>query len=164
MWRLSDGFFFTATRDHSVLPVRLSKQITRHSCTDRSEAAVPAPYKPGLKVGSAMLLTAVVRNNRSPAMIGEECAKPGTATLNRTPCPFGTSHWAGKFCPSATPDACGPRKEGQSLACRPAAKTTPASQRIMLENLLHHPRGVSVRQAFLEAVAVEGEFFVIHTE
>jgi hypothetical protein len=63
-----------------------------------------------------MLLTAVVKNNRSPAITGDECASPGIFTLNKTPSPFAASHFAGNFMPSATPDALGPRKEDQSAA------------------------------------------------
>ena len=116
MCRLSVGFFFTATRDHIVLPVFLSKQITRHSCAERSAAAVPAPYSPGLNVGSSMLLTAVVRNSRLPETIGEECASPGTGTLNNNPFPVTAFQSPGNRCPSATPEAWRPRKDDQSAA------------------------------------------------
>jgi hypothetical protein len=63
-----------------------------------------------------MLLTAVVKNNRSPAITGEECASPGTFTLNKSPSPFTASHLAGRFIPTATPEAYAPRKDGQSAA------------------------------------------------
>ncbi len=68
-------------------------------------AAVPAPYNPGLKVGSAMLLTAVVRKSLSPHTMGDECASPGMATLNRIPLPVLASHSTGKFILSNTPEA-----------------------------------------------------------
>src|ERR1044071_247496 len=49
-------------------------------------------------------------------MIGLECDRPGMLVFQRTFCDFSTSHVVGGFVPSATPEAFGPRNEGQFWA------------------------------------------------
>src|SRR5688572_16824519 len=56
---------------------------------------------------------AVVTNNRSPQTTGLECPKPGIAVRHRMFSPVFTFQVSGKFAPSATPEACGPRNDGQ---------------------------------------------------
>jgi hypothetical protein len=59
------------------------------------------------------LLTALVTKTRPPQTTGLECARPGIAVRQRTFSPVFGSQRSGRFCRSATPEACGPRKEGQ---------------------------------------------------
>src|SRR5262245_41477978 len=62
-------------------------------------------------VGS--LLTAVETNTRSPHTTGLDTATPATGAFHATFSPVCTSHFTGVGDPSATPDAPGPRNEGQ---------------------------------------------------
>ncbi len=64
---------------------------------------------------------AVVKKIRSPQMIGLEWPRPGIGVFQSTLPPVSGSQAVGGFWPSATPDALGPRKDGQlnlSVACR----------------------------------------------
>src|SRR6185503_9513246 len=69
----------------------------------------------------ASLLTAVDTKTRSPHTIGLETATPATGVLHRTFSPVAAFHVAGVGAPSATPDAPGPRNDGQFCADAPAA-------------------------------------------
>src|SRR6185369_6522618 len=80
---------------------------------ERSFDASPSPYKPGRKVAFGSLLTAVVTKIRFPQTTGLECASPGIGVRQRMFSPVLPFHLSGRFCPSATPEACGPRNEGQ---------------------------------------------------
>src|SRR5438034_3751890 len=64
-----------------------------------------------LALGS--LPTAVETNTRCPQTIGLETARPGTGAFHNTFSPVETFHLSGAGCPSATPDAFGPLKDGQ---------------------------------------------------
>ena len=68
---------------------------------------------PGLKVVSPLSLTAVVTNNRSPQITGLEWARPGMRVFQRIFSPVSPFQDAGKLWPSATPEADGPRNDGQ---------------------------------------------------
>src|ERR1700752_1627380 len=50
---------------------------------------------------------------RLPQTIGLECARPGIVVRQRMFWPVFVFHSSGRFCPSATPDAFGPRNDGQ---------------------------------------------------
>ncbi len=50
---------------------------------------------------------------RSPQTTGLECASPGIGVRHNTFSPVFGSQRSGRFCPSATPDAFGPLKDGQ---------------------------------------------------
>src|SRR6266550_6265745 len=80
---------------------------------ERSLEASPSPYKPGRKVAFTSLLTALVRKIRFPQTTGLECASPGIGVRHRTFSPVLAFQWSGRFWPSAMPDACAPRKDGQ---------------------------------------------------
>src|SRR5215207_2152730 len=82
-------------------------------CFERSVDASPSPYKPGRNDAFGSLLTALVTKIRFPQTIGLECASPGIGVRQRIFSPVLAFHWSGRFCPSAIPDACGPRNEGQ---------------------------------------------------
>jgi hypothetical protein len=66
-----------------------------------------------LNVALPLLLIAVVTKTRSPHTTGLECASPGIGVRQTTFSPVLTSHVFGRLWPSATPDALGPRKDGQ---------------------------------------------------
>ena len=57
--------------------------------------------------------TALVTKIRCPQTTGLECASPGIGVRQRMFSPVLPFHRSGRFCRSATPEACGPRKEGQ---------------------------------------------------
>src|SRR5947209_13505017 len=58
-------------------------------------------------------LTAVVTKIRSPQIIGDELPMPGIGVFQRTLRPESAFQAVGGCWPSATPDAPGPRNEGQ---------------------------------------------------
>src|SRR5712692_7892784 len=105
-----------------ILPDWRSRAITFHCCTVRSSDESPAPYKPRLNDAPARLLTAVLTNTRSSQTIGLECASPGIGVFQTMRVPCAASQSTGSFCPSATPDADGPRNEGQFCAAAVNAK------------------------------------------
>src|SRR5713101_2780092 len=72
------------------------------------------------------LLTAVDTNTRSPHTIGLETATPGTGVFQTTFSPVAAFHFTGVGVPSATPDADGPRNDGQFCADSPAQAATHA--------------------------------------
>src|ERR1041384_8821086 len=74
------------------------------------------PRSFALKVGFASLLTAVITKILLPQTIGLECERPGIAVFQSTFCDFSKSQVTGGFVPSATPDAFGPRNDGQFCA------------------------------------------------
>src|SRR5712691_13571814 len=96
-----------------------------------SSDAVPSPYRPRLKDASARLLTAVVTNTWSAQTMGLECASPGMRVFHRIWVPCAESQLMGRFCFSATPEAEGPRNEGQF--CAAAANATKKSNARMHE-------------------------------
>src|ERR1700681_3015801 len=59
------------------------------------------------------LPTAVDTNTRSPHTIGLDTARPGTAVFHSTFSPVARFHVTGVGRPSPTPDAPGPRNDGQ---------------------------------------------------
>src|SRR5215208_7690850 len=59
---------------------------------------------------------AVITKIWLPETIGLECERPGMMVFQSTLCDFSTSQVIGGFVPSATPDAFGPRNDGQSCA------------------------------------------------
>src|SRR5216683_6392044 len=65
-------------------------------------------------VGS--LLTAVDKNTRSLHTIGLDTATPGTGVFQRMFSPVAAFHFTAVGVPSATPDADGPRNDGQFWA------------------------------------------------
>src|SRR6266536_6622588 len=81
-------------------------------------------------VGS--LLTAVETKTRSPQTIGLETATPGTGVFHRMFSPVAAFHLmaVGSF-PSATPDAAGPRNDGQFCADTTAPYQTTAADTII---------------------------------
>src|SRR6185369_3723181 len=68
------------------------------------------------KLVFASLLIAVITKMLLPQTIGLACERPGMAVFQRTFCDFSTSQVIGGFVPSATPDAFGPRNDGQFCA------------------------------------------------
>src|SRR5215217_2931188 len=82
-------------------------------CFERSVDASPSPYKPGRNDAFGSVLTAEVTKIRFPQTTGLECARPGIAVRQRMFWPVFPFHSSGRFCPSATPDAFGPRNDGQ---------------------------------------------------
>src|SRR6185369_15913301 len=80
---------------------------------ERSFDASPSPYKPGRNDAFGSLLTAVVTKTRFPQTTGLECASPGIGVRQRMFSPVLPFHLSGRFCPSAIPEAFGPRKDGQ---------------------------------------------------
>src|SRR6185369_1215109 len=80
---------------------------------ERSFDASPSPYKPGRNDAFGSLLIAVVTKIRFPQTTGLECASPGIGVRQRMFSPVFPLHLSGRFCPSATPEACGPRNDGQ---------------------------------------------------
>src|SRR6185369_17070472 len=52
--------------------------------------------------------------------MGLEWARPGIGVCQIMFSPVFPFHWSGRFCPSATPDACGPRNDGQLPFAFPA--------------------------------------------
>src|SRR5918993_4218922 len=113
MWRAFAGSPSAATCCHLILPVRFSNARSSQVCVERSLEASPSPYKPGLKVAPARLLTAVVTNTVSPQTTGLEWARPGTLGRHKMPSPLAGFHRSGRCWPSATPEAPDPRNEGQ---------------------------------------------------
>src|SRR5690349_4329015 len=53
---------------------------------------------------------------RLPQTIGLEWARPGIGVCHRIFSPVLAFHWSGRFCPSAIPDAFGPRNDGHAPA------------------------------------------------
>src|SRR5690349_24273866 len=94
-------------------PVFLSRQYTRQLCLDASLAAAAVSVRPCSNCGLASLLMAVVTKTRSPHTTGLECARPGIGVFHAMLADFSTSQVTGGFIPSATPDACVPRNDGQ---------------------------------------------------
>ena len=74
---------------------------------------MPGPTALGENSGFGSLLMAVVRNTRLPHTIGLECASPGIDVFQGMFTDVRESHTVGRDCTSATPDAFGPRNEGQ---------------------------------------------------
>src|SRR5262249_20161494 len=78
------------------------------------------------------LLTAVETNTRSPQTIGLDTATPATGVLQSTFSPLVTLHFTGIGEPSATPEAPGPRNDGQfcaeSVAAASHDRTTARAQ------------------------------------
>src|SRR5213593_681323 len=66
------------------------------------------------------LLTAVDTNTRSPHTTGLDTASPAIGVFQITFSPVVTFHFTAVGCPSATPDAFGPRNEGQFWAASDA--------------------------------------------
>src|SRR5215813_13693585 len=62
------------------------------------------------------LPTAVDTNTRSPHTIGLDTLTPATGVDHRMFCPVFTSHLIAVAAPSPTPDAFGPRNDGQFCA------------------------------------------------
>src|SRR5262245_45795253 len=124
-WRFVLGTPSCATFSQSTLPVFLSRQSTRHECEVTSFDGSTSPKSPWRKTAFGSLLTAVVTNSLSPHTIGLETARPGIAVFQRTPSPLAASHFSGAAKPSATPDATGPRNDGQSTPGR--ALSAPAA-------------------------------------
>src|SRR6185503_6462069 len=62
------------------------------------------------------LLTAVDTNTRSPHTIGLDTATPATGVFHRMFSPVAAFHFTAVGVPSATPDASGPRNDGQFCA------------------------------------------------
>jgi hypothetical protein len=82
-------------------------------------------------VGS--LLTAVDTNTRSPHTIGLDTATPGTGVFQRTFSPLAAFHLtAVGSLPSATPEAAGPRNDGQFCADSTTHAATHATLHVML--------------------------------
>src|SRR6185503_6159623 len=75
-------------------------------------------------------------------IIGLECDRPGMLVFQRTFCDFSRSHVVGGFVPSATPDAFGPRNEGQfcALIVVEARKTRAIARSFMLLAFSFHRR------------------------
>src|SRR3954466_14420257 len=121
MCRLLAGSPSAATRCHTIFPVRLSSANSTHLCRERSSDASPSPYSPFLNVASGRLLIAVVTKTRLPQTIGLECARPGIGVRQRTCSPLVPFHLSGRCWPSATPDALGPRNDGQLPLLEPAS-------------------------------------------
>ena len=101
-------------------PTRSSRSACRSrrpssAARDRSSEASPSPYRPGRNVAFGLLLTALVTKIRSPHTTGLECARPGIGVRHRMFSPLAPSQRSGRFCPSATPEACAPAER------RPAA-------------------------------------------
>ena len=78
-------------------------------------------------MASGRLLIALVTKIRSPQTTGLECASPGMGVRHRMFSPVLPFQRSGRCCPSATPDACGPRKDGQlplaDVACGSVRRT-----------------------------------------
>src|SRR5438270_10193444 len=128
MWRFSFGVPSYAVRSQTILPDLRSRQISFHCCTLRSSDAVPSPYSPRLNEAPTRLLTAVVMNTLSCQTIGLECASPGMGCFQRMFVPCAGFQITGRFCSSATPDADGPRNEGQfTVAAVNASRKNSAS-------------------------------------
>src|SRR5258708_29617934 len=70
------------------------------------------------------LPTAVDTNTRSPHTIGLDTATPGTGVFQRTFSPVAAFHFTAVGVPSATPEADGPRNDGQCCADSDAHKAT----------------------------------------
>src|ERR1700730_16952562 len=73
------------------------------------------------------LLTAVDTNTRSPQMIGLDTATPGTGVFQRTFSPVAAFHFTAVGVPSETPEADGPRNDGQFCADSDAQRATHAT-------------------------------------
>src|SRR6187200_3041353 len=108
-------------RSHRIVPLRLSMAYVTNRWGDRSSEESPSPYSPGLKVALGFALIAVVTNTRLPQTTGLECPSPGSEVRQRMLSPVFTSQLSGRFCLTATPDACVPRNAGQLPAAAPAA-------------------------------------------
>jgi hypothetical protein len=78
-----------------------------------------------LNVAFLRLLIAEVRKIVSPQTTGLEWASPGIGVRHTMCSPFEPSHLSGSRCPSATPDACGPRNDGQLPAAGAARGKVP---------------------------------------
>src|SRR6185436_11190881 len=74
------------------------------------------PRSFALKPAFASLLTAVITKIWFPQIIGLACDRPGMRVFQSTFCDFSMSQEVGGFVPSATPDAFGPRNDGQFCA------------------------------------------------
>src|ERR1017187_3328987 len=133
MGRFSFGTPSWAVRSHRILPLLRSRQISFHCCGVTSSDASPSPYRPRLKEASGRLLTAVVTKIRSRHTMGLECARPGRAAVHWIWVPRAASHFTGRFWLSATPEAAGPRKEGQfcAAAAGTSAKSNAGNRRAM---------------------------------
>jgi hypothetical protein len=79
-----------------------------------------------LNVASRADEIAVVTKTRSPQITGLECASPGIGVLQAMPRPSAADHVSGRWAPSATPEALGPRNCGQWVV---AATTAAARSR-----------------------------------
>src|ERR1700752_851101 len=101
-----------------------------------SSFARSMPRSFALKPAFASLLTAVITKIWLFQTIGLECERAGMFVFQSTFCVFSRSQEVGGFVPSATPDAFGPRNDGQFCALivndERARKRTEVSQRFML--------------------------------
>src|SRR6185369_9040090 len=81
---------------------------------------------------------AVITKILLPQTIGLECERPGMLVFQSTFCDFSRSQVLGGFVPSATPDAFGPRNEGQfcALTVTKGRKRTKRSRRFILQSIL----------------------------
>src|SRR6516225_9628352 len=88
---------------------------------------------------------AVVTKTRSPNTMGLECARPGISVFQATFCDLPASQETGGLAPSATPEACGPRKVGQLGGCgrsrehQGREESTPHFATILLNSLVLPP-------------------------
>src|SRR5712691_10016482 len=83
------------------------------------------------------LLTAVDTNTRSTHTIGLETATPGTGVFQRTFSPVVPFHFTAVGVPSATPEADGPRNDGQFCADSTAQAAAHATLHPTLHPTLH---------------------------
>src|SRR5690242_4731846 len=74
------------------------------------------PRSFAVKLALASLLIAVITKIWLPQTMGLACDKPGIEVFQSRFCDFSASQVVGGFVPSATPDAFGPRNDGQFCA------------------------------------------------
>src|SRR5262245_59185938 len=98
-----------------IVPVAFSRLMSFQVCSERSSETLSPRTPPGRNSGLGLALTAFVTKILSPQMIGDEWPSPSMGVFQRTLVDRSPSQAIGGDCPSATPDAPGPRNDGQLI-------------------------------------------------
>jgi hypothetical protein len=129
--------------DHSTRPSRLSSAKIIHVCLALSFAR-PIPRSLATKLVFESSLIAVITKIWLPQTTGLACDRPGTGVFQITFSALSTSQVVGGLVPSATPDAFGPRNEGQFCALVVVEKKSINRERTETLNRCFMPVSVSL--------------------
>src|SRR5262249_39917891 len=114
-WRLARGAPENASLFHRTWPSFALRQRRRQEWTPLSSTGSVLPSSPST-ISGVLSVTAEVTKMRSFHTTGLEWPAPGSAAFHRTFVRAATSQVVGRFWPSETPRASGPRKVGQVSA------------------------------------------------